>query len=256
MVISSRIASIRSYHWLLAISLAFLAHIVLLIQYPIDTSEVSQKGSVQQAVVISLKSIKALPPAKTVTQATPAPDVTPQKSEPVRQKSKPIKKPIRAPKLTEKKRVILAPPPAVIKPAKRTEITSESSSRESSSTQVVDDERSDSFPTGISETELNDLKLKYQTKLAAWLAKHKRYPKLAKRRKQQGVVKVKFQIDAEGKLLSHQLLERSSYDSLNKEVERMLKRASPMPPIPPALRTEGNQYTYTIPVRFELNVIN
>lgn len=259
MVISSTSTSIRSYHWLFAIAFAILAHLVLLMKYPAESTAVTQDTNVQEAIVISLKSMKTLPTAPIVTPAIPvlpAPESIPQKIEPIRSYNKRIEKPVKKPKLTERKRVNITPPPTINEPAKIVETVTESMPKNSPSSQAVSNTLSDAIPIGMVGAESDDIKLKYQTKLAAWLAKHKRYPKLAKRRKQEGVVKVKFQIDAQGKLLSHQLLERSSYDSLNKEVERMLKRASPMPPIPAALRTERELYTYTIPVRFELRVVN
>lgn len=253
MVISSTSSSIRAYHWLLAIGFALLAHSVLLIKYPGETVTL-QESDLQQAVVISLKRMKALPPAPTSTQTVTTPEVSPQKIEPIHPQTKPIKKTVKKPTLTERKLNLVAQPPIVDASPKT--VIQESLVKNPYAQQGARDEVSDTFPESISGVESNDIKLKYQTKLAAWLAKHKRYPKLAQRRKQEGVVKVKFWIDAQGRLLSHQLLNHSSYDSLNKEVERMLKRASPMPPIPPGLRKEGEQYTYTIPVRFELKVVN
>lgn len=72
----------------------------------------------------------------------------------------------------------------------------------------------------------------YYRSLAAWLEKHKRYPRRAVQRRQQGVVKVSFKIDRQGNLLSRQIISSSGYHLLDKAADSLLLRASPMPGIP------------------------
>ncbi|EXJ15675.1 energy transducer TonB [Imhoffiella purpurea] len=90
----------------------------------------------------------------------------------------------------------------------------------------------------------------YYGTLASWLARHKRYPAQARRRQQQGTVRVTFTIDRQGRLLSHRIVSGSGHTSLDREVEAMLQRASPMPPIPAALGK--NRVTITVPISFSL----
>lgn len=72
----------------------------------------------------------------------------------------------------------------------------------------------------------------YVGQLAVWLDKHKRYPSRARRRKQEGTVRLAFTIDRRGKVLEHAIVGSSGHQILDREVRAMLKRASPLPPIP------------------------
>ena len=103
-----------------------------------------------------------------------------------------------------------------------------------------------------SDSEVQNIRMAYLSELRDWLLKHKRYPSLAKRRKQEGQVSVRFVIDANGGLISHQILKPSSHKSLNQAVMAMVERAAPMPPVPNELHQGHNQFEYTIPVNFEL----
>ncbi|NCC36784.1 MAG: energy transducer TonB, partial [Chloroflexia bacterium] len=55
----------------------------------------------------------------------------------------------------------------------------------------------------------------YHGTLAAWLARHKRYPEQARRRQQQGTVRVTFTIDRQGRLLSHRIASSSGHPLLD-----------------------------------------
>jgi protein TonB len=90
----------------------------------------------------------------------------------------------------------------------------------------------------------------YYGRLAAWLNRHKRYPSHARRRHQEGTVKVVFTIDRRGHLVSHRILESSGHPLLDEEVEALLRRAAPLPAIPPEMRQA--QLTVTVPIDFRL----
>lgn len=91
---------------------------------------------------------------------------------------------------------------------------------------------------------------RYHATLAAWLARHKRYPEPARRRQEQGTVRVTFSIDRQGRLLSHRIESSSGHPVLDQEVKAMLQRASPMPPIPANLGQ--STLTITVPINFSL----
>ncbi len=90
----------------------------------------------------------------------------------------------------------------------------------------------------------------YYSQLARWLNQHKRYPSQARHRRQQGTVSVKFTIDRNGRLVSHQILSSSGHSLLDGEVSAMLERASPMPKIPDSMNRP--QLTVTLPITFNL----
>ena len=112
---------------------------------------------------------------------------------------------------------------------------------------------SSSVHTNSDNKELKlSLKRSYESQLLAWLERHKKYPNIARRRSQQGTVVLEFTINAEGKLLSHKIIQASAHPALNSAVVKMIRLASPMPSIPEELRENRMKFTYTIPVHFVL----
>lgn len=99
---------------------------------------------------------------------------------------------------------------------------------------------------------IDDLAIQYKLQLSAWLQKYKRYPLIAKKRRYEGMVKVKFFIDDRGHLLEYEITEPSRHKSLNDAVVKMLQKASPMPEVPQALRNRQGIYEYQVPILFEL----
>ena len=74
------------------------------------------------------------------------------------------------------------------------------------------------------------------------------YPPLARGRQLQGLAVYEVTVDRTGRLLDVKLLESSGYDMLDREGERMIRAAVPLPPLPAdvaAGRTE---------VRFGINL--
>ena len=99
---------------------------------------------------------------------------------------------------------------------------------------------------------IDDMNMQYKLALSAWLQKYKRYPLIAKKRHYEGLVKVKFSIDEQGRLLKYDITQGSRYKSLNEAVVKMLNRANPMPSIPTQLRNSIGVYEYEVPILFEL----
>jgi protein TonB len=90
----------------------------------------------------------------------------------------------------------------------------------------------------------------YYGRLATWLARHKRYPAQARRLGQEGTVKVTFTISQSGRVLSKRITQSGGHALLDREVEAMLERASPLPRIPSSLGRSS--LTITLPVAFAL----
>ncbi|MBK5968097.1 MULTISPECIES: energy transducer TonB [Thiorhodovibrio] len=90
----------------------------------------------------------------------------------------------------------------------------------------------------------------YYGRLARALQKHKRYPEQARRLRQEGRVKVRFTIDRGGRVISQQIVVSSGHALLDREVEAMLRRASPLPAIPASL--SKSRLTLTLPIVFNL----
>lgn len=80
----------------------------------------------------------------------------------------------------------------------------------------------------------------WQSRLLAHLNRYKRYPEDARRRGQQGVVKLRFVVDGRGNVLSFELAGKSGSGSLDRATLQMIRRAQPLPPPPAELLQNGS----------------
>ena len=90
----------------------------------------------------------------------------------------------------------------------------------------------------------------YFSSLMAWLNTHKNYPKLAKKNKEQGIVKLKFTVTREGDISNASIHTSSGYQRLDQAAIQMLRAASPVPPIPNDLGR--STLTLVIPIEYSL----
>jgi protein TonB len=88
----------------------------------------------------------------------------------------------------------------------------------------------------------------YQGLVAARLARFKRFPPDARRRREQGSALVSFVIDGAGRVTSVRLVRGTGFAALDDEVQAMVRRASPFPPPP-----RGVETNFSAPVSFHLN---
>ena len=100
---------------------------------------------------------------------------------------------------------------------------------------------------GVADT---SVEADYLAHLADWLARHKRYPRTARRRNLEGVAELTFTLTRYGELVRYRVSRSTGYDILDREVREMLQRATPLPEFPAELSIE--RMDVTIPVRFEL----
>lgn len=91
--------------------------------------------------------------------------------------------------------------------------------------------------------------LNYEDQVMLWLKRHGTYPYAAAIYELEGTVMLKFVINRQGEILNYQLLKQSKWHLLNLAVRQMMRRASPVPPIPPEIAK--NEMTFTIPVHFD-----
>jgi protein TonB len=91
---------------------------------------------------------------------------------------------------------------------------------------------------------------RWQALLAAHINNFKHYPPEARAHGEEGMTRVAFSIDHEGRLLSSRIVQSSGSPTLDQEALAMLARAQPMPRPPDGL-TES-ELSFDVPVRFSL----
>jgi len=90
----------------------------------------------------------------------------------------------------------------------------------------------------------------WQTLLVKHLQQFKNYPSAARARNEQGVARLAFSIDRNGRVLSRHILTSSGYADLDNEVMALIERAQPLPAFPPSMTQV--QLDLTVPIRFSL----
>lgn len=100
------------------------------------------------------------------------------------------------------------------------------------------------------ENDLSDARAQYGSTLGRAIAKHKSYPKIAQMRGWQGECLLDLKIDSSGNVLSTNIKQSSGYESLDNQALEMVRKASPFPAPPEALR--GRSFNITVPVSFKL----
>lgn len=79
----------------------------------------------------------------------------------------------------------------------------------------------------------------WQAKTKGHLNRYKAYPEEAKSKGRIGIPKVRFVVDEQGFIVSSELINSSGVRSLDREAQRVLKRAQPLPIPPEALLFRG-----------------
>jgi len=95
-----------------------------------------------------------------------------------------------------------------------------------------------------------DARRSWQGTLLAHLERHKRYPRAAQARRQEGVVTVRFTMNRNGELVSARLERSGGSAILDDEGLALLERAQPLPVPPPEIK--GDTIELVVPVEFFL----
>lgn len=91
----------------------------------------------------------------------------------------------------------------------------------------------------------------WRSRISGRLNRFKRYPKDALRLKRQGVGQVRFTLDRQGHVLAVTLVSSAGLPSLDREIQALVKRASPLP-TPPADAYVNGTVELTLPIDFSL----
>uniref|UniRef100_UPI0035AE5602 energy transducer TonB n=1 Tax=Stella sp. TaxID=2912054 RepID=UPI0035AE5602 len=90
----------------------------------------------------------------------------------------------------------------------------------------------------------------YLAALRAQLERYKTYPPAAQRRRMEGTTTVRFTIARNGAVLGYRIVGSSGHSLLDREVEELLQRASPLPALPADV--DGEQLEIVVPISFYL----
>ena len=90
----------------------------------------------------------------------------------------------------------------------------------------------------------------YGGQLGRAIAKHKSYPKIAQMRGWEGEVMLDLKIDENGNVISAKVRESSGHEALDNQALEMVRKASPFPTPPDALRS--HTFNISVPVLFKL----
>lgn len=90
----------------------------------------------------------------------------------------------------------------------------------------------------------------YGAVVHAWLLRYHRYPTGARLRRQQGRVMMRLTIDRQGQVIASRMERSSGYPELDEAAQELVRRASPLPPIPKDLQI--SRYEGRIPIDFNL----
>lgn len=273
----------RRHHWFTAAGVAVLLHGLLVLAHlrPADGGAAQPgAGGVQvafgmaggaaggrpvQAEEVSTEDAKEVTtsePAPAET-ATPAPEVTEVAAEEAAVKTIVQARTVRAPEAAPV--AVREPAPVKPKPAKMESVTARTAAPAAEPTKprskaamtagsTGKSGANQSASTGSGKTASQGgrpgAQVDYLTRLAAWLERHKEYPREARRRREQGTATLVFTVDRRGRVTGVRISKSSGSASLDREVHAMVRRAAPFPPFPVDLRAE--QLTLAVPVRFSL----
>lgn len=249
MDISIKKSSINERTLIWAIACSILLHALLAITLPNFKIDLSIDKPPQLVVEIQ-KPVK--PEPVTVTQPLqpieqPKPEVI--KPKPIKKiiKPKPITKIVEAPSPVTQ--VEQAPPPVETQPT--TNVIAVQPKVDSAPVAVIAPPVAETVKTPeYSPVEADNALGEYGNLLGRALAKHKQYPRIARTRGWQGNVLLDLKLDGYGKVLSATIRQSSGYEVLDKQALDMVRKASPFPAPPEALR--NRTFNITVPVSFKL----
>ena len=217
-----------------AIILSLIIHALFVMKLEISNSNLTPKPVVD--IIFNTEIVKQVAP-KVIPIVKPKPIIKPKpipKPQPII-KPKPIPKPIPQPIVEPISEPIEEPitEPIVEPISESVEVTE--------SAQI-----NEQIPTSPNPQVVNN----YSNLLRAHIAKHKKYPRIAQRRKMQGEVVIEIQIKGDGSLISKNIQKSSGHKVLDKEGMNMMEKSKPFPVPPEAMKDSVT--TVLVPIAFNL----
>jgi protein TonB len=228
------ITSRRALSWVVALSVVLVLHVGLFIWAVFWHPQATPIEPPPAAMIIELEP---LPPA--------APKPAPPPPSMVEEEPEPMPKLAEAPKPTiaiTKPKPKPKPKPPRPQPPKPPEkpVEDPQPQQEAPPAPPAPKEDKSAAPQQAAVSAPSPAEVTWQSKLLGHLAKFKKYPEDARRRGFEGVNRLRFVVDAEGKVLSYSLAGKSGSASLDRATLEMIRRAQPLPPPPKEMLNNGS----------------
>jgi protein TonB len=225
----------------------------------IDLGMLGELGEAKQSEEPELVEPEPIEEPEPIVEPEPEPEPLPEvKPEPVKQPEpvKPkqqtevkVKKQVEKPK---PKPMTKPDPEPVVEPVKTKPTPSSTTASKAETGQTSNKKQSTGSANAVSTGAQVAAKQSYFSMLAATLAKHKQYPVASRRRGEEGIVKLFFIVDRNGKVLDFRISESSGSRRLDEAVIKMLQKAQPLPPFPTDMVQP--QLEVNVPIAFQLNM--
>ena len=213
-----------------AIILSLIIHALFVMKLQISNFNLTPKPVVD--IIFNTEIVKQVVP-KVIPQPVPKPKPI-IKQKPI-EKPKPIPKPIPEP-------IVEPIPEPVAEQVSEPIVEPLSESVETNEATQI----SEQVSTSPSPQVVNN----YSNLLRAHIAKHKKYPRIAQRRKMQGEVVIAIQIGGDGSLISKNIQKSSGHKVLDKEGMNMMEKSKPFPVPPDTLKNSVTNVV--VPIAFNL----
>lgn len=192
-----------------------------------------------QAMMVELAPVPTPPPPAPPKVVTPPQPPAPVEELPIPKLAEAPKAEIAVPKPKPKPKPKPQPPkPVEKKPEPVKEKPSEEKPAETQPTQAPTEKSAQPAP-GPSPAQMA-AKANWQNTLLAHLGKYKKYPASAQARGKEGLNRLRFVVDAEGNVLSFELVGRSGNADLDRATLEMIRRAQPLPKPPADMLNNGS----------------
>ena len=215
-----------------AIILSLIIHALFLMKFQISNFNLTPQPVVD--IIFNTEIVKQSIP-RVIPQPKPKPITKPKPIEKPKSIPKPIEEPIPEQVVDPVSEPIVEPIiEPVVEPLSESVETNEIP-------QIIEQ-----APTSPSPQVVNN----YSNLLRAHIAKHKKYPRIAQRRKMQGEVIIAIQIGGDGSLISKNIQKSSGHSVLDKEGMNMMEKSKPFPVPPDTLKNSVTNVV--VPIAFNL----
>jgi protein TonB len=224
----------------IAITIAILAHVLILLNFPDQGPAKADKPEATiETTSFTLNLQRPSPKPVPVAPATPAPAET---------QPKPESKPEQVRKKAEKKSAA-APARTPQKPPEVQETRTQNTESEQAPAEAIEELVDQEYPPALSPW-INDIENRYLAELRDAILDQRRYPQRARRLMQEGTVTISFLLLANGEIKEVSLEKSSGHRLLDNAAIQSLKRLKKFKPIPEELQRES--WGMSIGLKFRL----